>query len=106
MQPLSVGSLWGGNERKLLKLGDVHDGASNTLAFVIAPKQNAVPWTKPEDLTIDPASPVESLFGDREQMLFSLLDGSVQTLNRSETTAERIMAALTHQGGEVSSLRE
>ncbi len=106
VQPLSVGSLWGADEQKLLKVGDVHDGTSNTLAFVTAPKQNAVPWSKPEDLTIDPTSPIESLFGDREQMLFSLLDSSVQTLNRSETTAERIMAALTHQGGEALRLRE
>jgi hypothetical protein len=106
VQPLSVGSLWSGNEQKLLKFGDIHDGTSNTLAFVIAPKQNAVPWSKPEDLTIDPASPIESLFGDRQQTLFSLLDSSVQTLNRSEATAQRIMAALTHQGGEALNLRE
>jgi len=106
VQPLSAGSLWGSNERKLLRFQDVHDSTSNTLAVVIAPKQNAVPWTKPEDLTIDPASPMESLFGDREQMLFALLDTSVQTLNRSETTAERIMAALTHQGGEALSLQK
>ena len=105
-QPLGEGSLWNGDERKLLRAVDMRDGTSNTLGFVIAPKQRAVPWTKPEELSIDPASPVESLFGDREQMLFALMDGSVQTLKRSDTTAERIMAALTHQGSEVLNLKK
>lgn len=105
-QPLTEGSLWNGDERKLLGLRDVRDGTSNTLGFVIAPKQQAVPWTKPQELTVDPTRPIESLFGDREQMLFAMMDGSVQTLDRSATTAERIMAALTHQGSEVLQLRK
>lgn len=106
VEPLCEGSTWAGTEPSLLRIGDIHDGTSNTLAFIVAPPEKAVPWTKPSELTVDLQHPIESLFGDRETLLFSFLDGSVQRLERSRTSAQRLLAALTHQGSEVMSLEE
>ena len=39
---------------RTMNYGDLHDGASNTLCLVEDAK-NLVPWTKPEDLTVDAA---------------------------------------------------
>jgi hypothetical protein len=106
LEPICEGSTWSGSEHRLLTVGDIRDGTSNTLAFVIAPKEHAVPWTKPEDLRVDPKRPLDSLFGYRERLLLARLDGSVQTIDRSSTSAERILAALTHQGSEILTLKE
>lgn len=43
-------TMWPGTEGR--SLGDVTDGAENTLLFVEAPDA-AVPWTQPRDLTVD-----------------------------------------------------
>lgn len=40
---------------------DITDGSSNTILFVIAAPDKAVPWTKPEDLPFDPANPIKAL---------------------------------------------
>lgn len=43
------------------RIRDITDGTSNTIFFVIAAEDKAVPWTKPEDLPFDPADPVKAL---------------------------------------------
>ncbi|WP_145041435.1 DUF1559 domain-containing protein [Gimesia chilikensis] len=43
------------------RIRDITDGTSNTIFFVIAAADKAVPWTKPEDLPFDPADPVKAL---------------------------------------------
>ncbi|QDU15405.1 hypothetical protein CA11_32290 [Gimesia maris] len=40
---------------------DITDGSSNTILFVIAAPDKAVPWTKPEDLPFDSANPIKAL---------------------------------------------
>ena len=43
-------------QQRGLRFGNISDGSSNTLMFVEANLDRAVPWTKPEDLYYDPAA--------------------------------------------------
>ena len=95
-----------GDKDGLLRYEDITDGTSNTIAVVNAPRDKAVPWTKPEDLSVDKDDPVASLFGDRPNMQRGLFDGSIRTMERDRVTAESILAYLTHQGGEVGPLEK
>jgi hypothetical protein len=40
---------------------DILDGTSNTILFVKAGPEKAVPWTKPDDIAWDPQNPLASL---------------------------------------------
>ncbi len=66
-----------------LSFADIPDGTANTLMFVQVGPDKAVPWTKPEDLTLNPESPWESLgtIGP-EGVTAAFFDGSVRTLPR------------------------
>ncbi len=62
-----------------LSLRDVTDGTSNTLFVIEANPENAVIWTKPEDLTFDPENPKAGLGEIRPQGFQALfVDGSVR----------------------------
>ncbi len=97
--PRMEGSFWNGNENRLLTFMDIPDGTSNTLCFVIAPRDQAVVWTQPEDLQVDPAEVVKSLFGDRDSMQAVFFDSSVQTIGNG-FAPEVYRAWLTNKGGE------
>ena len=62
----------------MLTFNDITDGTSNTICFVVAPKDKGVVWTKPDDLMLDAENLVASLFGDRESIDVGFFDGSVQ----------------------------
>jgi prepilin-type processing-associated H-X9-DG protein len=68
--------------------GDFPDGLSNTILIVEA--ENAVPWTKPDDVPFDPSKPIVPLLSTyfNSGCNVALADGSVKTLKRSisETT--------------------
>jgi hypothetical protein len=58
---------------------DFPDGTSNTILIVEADDAHAVPWTKPEDLTIDPEHPERGLGGHfRDIFVAALADGSIR----------------------------
>ncbi len=64
---------------KVKKFADIKDGLSNTILAVEAGGKKSVPWTKPQDLTIDKSSPVADLQGVRPGIfLAALADGSVR----------------------------
>ncbi len=74
--PVGEGTVFGGKEG--LKFRDIRDGASNTLMVVAATPENAVIWTKPDDLPVTEADSKKGLFNaHRHQFLGVLCDGSV-----------------------------
>lgn len=69
--------------KKALHFADVVDGTSNTMLFMVAPKDKHVIWTKPDDLAIDYSNAEASVFGERTLLPFCMLDGSAHTWVRS-----------------------
>jgi len=75
------------------------DGTSNTILLVEAGE--AVPWSKPVDLTYDPKKPLPkfgSLFKDGFHAAFA--DGAVRFIGK-DADKDMLRAAITASGGEV-----
>ncbi len=94
-----VGSGAAFEKTRELRLTEFPDGLSNTI--LIATVEQAVPWTKPDDVPFDPSRPIAPLlstyFATGPQVV--LADGSARSLSRniSETT---LKAAITRNGNE------
>jgi hypothetical protein len=81
----------------------ITDGTSRTI--MIAAADDAVPWTKPDELKYDPQQPLPKLKLLRRGYLVGLCDGSVWRV--PETVTERqLRAAITRDGGEADRLPE
>ncbi len=82
-------------------LADITDGTTNTLLIVESTK--AVPWTKPDDLTFDPAA-APSLFGAGSAhpggFIASTADGAVRFIGNS-IDPNVLRSMITCSGGEV-----
>ncbi|HTU21321.1 MAG TPA: DUF1559 domain-containing protein [Gemmataceae bacterium] len=80
-------------------LADFRDGASKTILIVEA--ENAVPWTKPEDVPFDPSKPVLPLMSRYFSRSFhvALADGSVRRVV-PQISEQTFKAAITRSGGE------
>lgn len=103
--PLYPNSIWAGNENRMPSFKEITDGTSETICFVLAPKDKAVPWTKPNDLTLADDNLLGDLFGEGESSLFVFFDGSVRTVAKPSDLTE-LKAKLTHASGEVPRLRK
>ncbi len=80
-------------------MAEVTDGTSNTLMAVQGGEP--VPWTKPEDIPIDPAKPFPKITGPLAKGFLSLMaDGSTQFVSK-RAKPEVVKAALTKSEGEV-----
>lgn len=80
---------------------DFTDGLSNTIMFVEVEDEFAVPWTKPEDVELDPDDPWPPLGGhNQEGVQVAMFDGSVRIIPYW-LEPEKLWALLTRGGGEV-----
>ena len=93
---------WRGN----ISFGNIPDGSSNTILFVESNLDQAVEWTKPDDLLFDPLDPAEgtglgdAYFGYGFRSVFA--DGSTHFL-RHCLPDETIAALILRDDGEVVS---
>lgn len=79
---------------------DMTDGTSNTILIVEAAAEQAVPWTKPQDLDIDPQKPLAGIGNDRETFGALYGDGSVHQIS-TKADPKAVYQVMTRAGGEV-----
>ncbi|MFM7245399.1 MAG: DUF1559 domain-containing protein [Planctomycetaceae bacterium] len=80
------------------------DGTSHTILVCEAGHDQAVPWTKPDDIAVDPARATQGLLGSATDHAGSLrvagfADGSVRTIS-NDIDPEVFKALLTRSGDE------
>jgi hypothetical protein len=91
------GTPFGGQDG--ISLGKIRDGMSNTIMFVEAGADKALPWTKPEDLPFNPDDPIAEM-GDilTGKFLVVFFDGSIQKIER-DSDAETLRRLIRHNDG-------
>jgi hypothetical protein len=77
----------------------VTDGTSKTILAVEADPENAVPWTKPDDLEIDPKEPAAGLATKAGVFMVVAVDGSVHVVS-ADIDPETLWALFTRAGRE------
>ena len=83
------------------KFRDIKDGTGTTIMIVEANADQAVEWTKPQDVEIDLADPFRKLLGLRGDIFIAAFaDGSVRTLSR-HMDKENLKAMFTPAGNEI-----
>ncbi len=93
------------NKSRGIRIGEITDGTSNTILAIITDDEQAVVWTKPDDLEIDMDQPKRGWSQGVEQMIpIAMVDGSVQQLP-TVATDEQVKELLTRHGGEVRSVQ-
>jgi hypothetical protein len=88
-----------------LKLSQITDGTSNTIAVFQAPANLTVPWSKPEDFPIDATNPASATAQLKKLynalgIEVALMNGAVRALP-PEMSAENLLALITPNGREV-----
>lgn len=85
-----------------IALRKITDGTSKTIGIVEVDENHAVPWTKPEDWTFDPANPAKGLGGHISQAVFlaTTLDSFVYSIPIG-VRKETLLALFTRAGGEM-----
>jgi WD40 repeat protein len=80
----------------------ITDGKANTI--LVLEHSDAVPWTKPDELTLDDGTDaaIPKLVGSVEPngLYISFADGSVRFIDTSTLTPQQVRALITRDGGE------
>jgi hypothetical protein len=101
LAPVGKGVAFTGGPEGARMPADFPDGTANTILLVEADDDQAVTWTRPEDLKYDPKQPQKGLGGHFEgEFLVALADGSVRFLT-NKVSKQTLQAAFTRSGGEV-----
>jgi hypothetical protein len=78
----------------------IRDRFGDTISFVAAGPDKAVPWTKPQDLPFDPTNPIAALGRIPDTgFIAAMFDASVRRLPKN-IPAAMLKALITHDGGE------
>ena len=83
--------------KEALSIKQITDGTSNTIAFVEAAPDRAVPWAKPADIKFNAEKPVEGLLSPEGSFLAAICDGSIREM---APEPEVVKAMVTVAGGE------
>jgi hypothetical protein len=78
------------------------DGLAHTFLFVEVDQKHAVPWTKPDDIVINPENPVEGLADHDGEFFAAFCDGRVGSVSRDLPKAT-LNALFSWNGGELVS---
>jgi len=82
------------------RISQVLDGLGNTFGVIELMSDQAVEWTRPDDIPFNPANPLAGVGTiPADGLLVSMLDGSVHTINPAVTPQNFAMFA-TMNGGE------
>jgi hypothetical protein len=80
--PIGERTVFGGKES--LRIRDIRDGTSNTIMVVNVTPDNAVIWTKPDDLEVSEKTPFAGLTNDvHKHFLTTFCDGSVRAITNA-----------------------
>jgi hypothetical protein len=85
---------------------DLRDGSANTIMFVEASPEKAIPWTKPEDLSFDPKSPKSALGTISEDHFYAVFANGAVVKLRSDIPDESFTALITRSGGEKVNIKD
>ncbi len=93
--PLTANSIFG-RPGKPMKVSQIKDGLSNTIAMMEVGSQASVIWTKPDDVVIGPGDTLAKFVdADDKAMIVGLADGSVRRLRitLSKETVQAMVGA-------------
>jgi hypothetical protein len=100
--PVGDSTVFPGKDAVAIK--EITDGTSNTVLLVDADDKNAVVWTKPEDLKVDPKKPEAGLaVRDGKTFTLAFADGSVHNVT-TKVDKKTLWAIFTRNGGEAVDL--
>jgi hypothetical protein len=87
------------SDPKGTSLAQITDGPRNTILVVETDAEHAVPWTKPEDIIINPRDPAAGLRNHDGFFIVARPDGSLAEL-RADTNPATLWSYFTRAGGE------